>query len=96
MKVSALLSGELRLEFMRFWEESGYSQSEVIRSLIKKGLEFDKQKKQFENIELKTYFFIRELARLRGEDFLSELDAKFETEKELLIETISEGFEYVE
>lgn len=60
--------------------------------LVRLGLQAKKDNERnsnlFEQVSLRTLFYLRAIAETRGEEFLKEIDAQFEAEKENLEEML--------
>ena len=76
------------------------NQTQVLNTLIHKGLNMDKEierlKKREDYVLLKLLYMMRFLAGSRGEEVLKEIDTQFEMDLEGLREMIyEEGVDYV-
>ena len=99
-KISFNMDKELAKEIRLIMSEPPFpKRTDVINSLLWKGLKYDEQingyKNQNEYIALKTLYILRKVAGTRGEEFLQQIDAEFEKEKNTMKSLVSNGVDYV-
>jgi len=100
-KVSFSLDNKLLREVTRLMDTTPkQNQTQALNQLIERGLHAEKELLQLrqreEYVLLKTLHMMRILASSRGDDFLQQVDAQFETELANMKEMIYEqGMDYV-
>ena len=93
----AELYGQLEA-FMK--KKPALNQTDALNLLVADGLVFQDEVNQYrhlyELVNLKILFFLREIAATRGEDFVTDCDAKFDKElPELKAMILEKGIDYV-
>lgn len=76
-------------------EEDFSTQTETISYMLDRALEYMRHENLIEHVGLKTFYYLRQLARERGDDFVREIEHSFTEVKDDMLESLKDGVEHV-
>lgn len=79
----------------RIMEERNCSQTRAIGVLLDRGIEAEYLRGLYELVTLKTFYYLRQIAKERGPDFVNAIEQGFEESKEQMLKALRDGFSHV-
>jgi len=76
-------------------EEEFSTQTEAITFMFDKAIEYMNHENLLEVVSLKTYFYLREIAKDRGNDFVREIERSFVEARDDMLENLKDGIAHV-
>ncbi len=79
----------------RIMHEDQCSKNKAVGALLDKGLEAEYLRRLLEQINLKIFYYLRQIAKERGVDFVDSIEKGFAESKEGMIKALMEEYSYV-
>ncbi len=94
-KTSIILDADQQRAIKRVVVDKECQEAEAIRYLIDRGIEAEKLVNITEVLQLKIFYYLRQLASTRGVDFINQIEADFLDVKDDMLEALNQGFSHV-
>jgi len=76
-------------------EQEIATQTDAVVFLLDKAIEYMKHENLLDVVNLKTYYYLREIAKDRGDEFVRDIEHSFAEVKDAMLENLKEGVEHV-
>ncbi|MCP4494125.1 MAG: hypothetical protein GY820_43505 [Gammaproteobacteria bacterium] len=70
-------------------------ESEAIRYFIDRGIESERIHTMMEVLQLKIFYYLRQIAKERGQDFVNKIEADFADLSDEMLQALKDGFSHV-
>lgn len=94
-KTSVLLESSHRKAIKQIMTDKGCKESEAIRHLLDRGVDYNSLVNLMEVTELKIFYYLRQIALTRGADFVNQVESEFEEVREDMLKSLREGISHV-
>ncbi len=94
-KTSVLLESNHRKAISKIMSDKGCKESEAIRHLLDRGVDYNNLVNIMEVTELKIFYYLRQIALLRGADFVNKIESDFTEVQEDMLKSLREGISHV-
>ncbi len=94
-KTSIMLNRDQQKAIIKRVAETSCLEADAIRYFIDRGIEAERIQVMMEVLQLKIFYYLRQIAKERGQDFVNKIEADFSDVSDEMLQALQDGFSHV-